>query len=113
MIEACTESRLSNEAFYQTGINDEQFEQLSFISISPNPVKNSASISYTLPKSGNISLEIYNIKGQLIETLVTGHQEAGKHSVIWDADNISSGIYFYRIQTGDFSKTKKCILMKL
>ena len=112
VIEACTESRLSNEAFYQTGTSDEHYKQLSFISVSPNPVRNSASISYSLPKSGNISLEIYNIKGQLVETLVTEHQEAGKHSVVWDVKNNRSGIYFYRIQTSDFSETKKCILMK-
>ena len=74
-------------------------------------------ISYTLPKSTKVSLSIYNIKGQLVETLVDEVQQAGYYSVIWNGKNdknegVSSGIYFYRITAGDFTDTKKCIILK-
>ncbi|MCK4695457.1 MAG: T9SS type A sorting domain-containing protein, partial [Candidatus Cloacimonetes bacterium] len=78
----------------------------------PNPFNPETTISFSFPKSDNISLEIFNIKGQLVETLITDYREAGKHSIIWDAKNINSGIYFYRLQTADFTEMKKCILVK-
>ena len=69
-------------------------------------------ISYSLPKSCKVSLKIYNIKGQLVETIVDDAQEPGYHSVVWNAEDISSGIYFYRITAGDFTDTKKCVILK-
>lgn len=86
----------------------------------PNPFStkdgnSQTTFSYTLPKSSQVSLKIYNIKGQLVETLVGEVQQAGYHSVIWNVPEkagISSGIYFYRITAGDFSDTKKCVILK-
>ena len=69
-------------------------------------------ISYSLPKTSKLSLRIYNIKGQLIETLVDDVQQAGYHSAVWNAKHISSGIYFYRITAGEFKDIKKCIILK-
>jgi hypothetical protein len=69
-------------------------------------------ISYKLTKPSRISLSIYNIKGELVETLVNKEQQAGNHSVVWNAENISSGIYFYRFAAGNFSETKKCVILK-
>ena len=69
-------------------------------------------ISYSLPKSCKVSLKIYNIKGQLVETLVDDFQQPGYHSVIWNAEDESSGIYFYRITAGNFTDTKKCVILK-
>ncbi|MCK4652893.1 MAG: T9SS type A sorting domain-containing protein [Candidatus Cloacimonetes bacterium] len=85
----------------------------------PNPFNPSGAgrspqttISYTLPKSSKVSLKIYNIKGRLVETLVNEVQQSGYYSVVWNAEDISSGIYFYRITAGDFKDTKKCIILK-
>ena len=69
-------------------------------------------ISYSLPKSCKVSLKIYNIKGQLVETLVDDVQLPGYHSVVWNVEDASSGIYFYRITAGDFTDTKKCVILK-
>ena len=104
--------------FYQlehtnTDIRDNELlsDNSEFLMNYPNPFYNETQITFYIINAGNISLEIYNIKGQLVETLITEYREAGKHSVVWDAKNISSGIYFYCIQTGDFTETKKCILL--
>ncbi len=81
----------------------------------PNPLNPSTTISYTLPKSTKVSLSIYNIKGQLVETLVDEVQQAGNYSIVWNVhekSGISSGIYFYRITAGDFTDTKKCVILK-
>ncbi len=98
------------------GIDDEMttsIENASFILNNyPNPFNPQTTISYALPKSSKASLKIYNIKGQLVETLVNEFQQAGNYSVVWNAEDISSGIYFYRITAGDFKDTKKCVILK-
>ncbi|MCK4653436.1 MAG: T9SS type A sorting domain-containing protein [Candidatus Cloacimonetes bacterium] len=78
----------------------------------PNPFNPKTTISYQIPYPEVIKLQIYNIKGQLIETLVNEYQESGKHSIIWNAENQSSGIYFYRIKSGTQTKIGKCLLVK-
>ena len=81
----------------------------------PNPFsdKGETTISYTLPKSSNVYLSIYNLKGQLLETLVNGIQQAGNHSIVWTPKgDIGSGLYFYRITAGDCSVTKKCVILR-
>ena len=78
----------------------------------PNPFNPQTTISYTIPKSSKVSLSIYNIKGQLVQTLVDEVQQSGYHSVVWDAKDKGSGIYFYRIIAGDFTATKKCVILK-
>lgn len=78
----------------------------------PNPFNPTTTISYQIPHSGIIKLQIYNIKGQLIATLVNEYQNSGMHSVIWDAPNQSSGVYFYSIKTRTQTQTGKCLLLK-
>ena len=83
----------------------------------PNPFNPETTIEYTLKDPGNICLEIYNIRGQKVKTLVKDKLEAGKHTVIWIGKNdnnkpVSSGIYLYKLESGNFEKSKKMILMK-
>jgi flagellar hook assembly protein FlgD len=64
-----------------------------------------------------VEISIYNIKGQLVKVLVNDFKNAGEYSAIWDGrdsigNQVSSGIYFYKLKTGNFEKTKKMILMK-
>ena len=78
----------------------------------PNPFNPVTTIRYELPIQTKVKLIIYNIMGQEEVILVNGELEAGEHEVIWNAANMSSGIYFYQIKTGSFIQTKKFILLK-
>ena len=78
----------------------------------PNPFNPATQIEFSLPVSSKVSLVIYNLLGQEIARLIDGEQAAGAHSVIWEATNLSTGIYFYRIQAGDFVQTRKMVLLK-
>ncbi|MCF6271456.1 MAG: T9SS type A sorting domain-containing protein, partial [Melioribacteraceae bacterium] len=78
----------------------------------PNPFNPSTIISYALPKAGNVEINIYNIIGQKVTTLVKAHQSAGNKKVEWNASNLSSGIYFYSVKYGDKIKNKKMLLIK-
>jgi hypothetical protein len=78
----------------------------------PNPFNPTTTIQFELPKASLVSLDIYDLLGRKIETLVSGKQEAGTHSVIWDGRDKSSGIYFYKLQAGDFTETKRMLLLK-
>ncbi|MCI0691928.1 T9SS type A sorting domain-containing protein [candidate division KSB1 bacterium] len=78
----------------------------------PNPFNPSTSIAFALAKAGNVKLEIYNALGQKVATLINGRMSAGQHKATWDARNVPSGIYFYKLEAGAFSQTKKMVLMK-
>jgi hypothetical protein len=78
----------------------------------PNPFNPKTTISYQLPKSAMVKLSIYNVACQLVEVLVSDHKNAGYHTVLWDAVNVSSGLYFYRIEAGKFTEVKKCVFIK-
>lgn len=78
----------------------------------PNPFNPNTTISYELPRAGNVSLKITNTLGQVISTLEDGYKEAGFHQLRWNASNVPSGIYFYRLQAGEFVETKKMVLLR-
>jgi len=83
----------------------------------PNPFNPITQISYYLPKASRAKLTVYNVLGQSVRVLYDGYQEAGMQTVTWDGRNsdgveLSSGIYFYRLQAGNFNQTKKMSLMK-
>jgi hypothetical protein len=83
----------------------------------PNPFNPVTSIEYSLPARSHVVLEVYNLLGQKVTTLVNEEQEAGAHQAIWDGkdkvgNSVSSGIYFYRMKAENFSEVKKMVLMK-
>ncbi|MGB2990262.1 MAG: FlgD immunoglobulin-like domain containing protein, partial [Candidatus Zixiibacteriota bacterium] len=83
----------------------------------PNPFNPETKISYYLSTASHVRLTVYNVLGQKVRTLFDGHQDSGNHTVLWDGKRedgtpLSSGIYFYRMQAGDFRETKKMSLMK-
>jgi hypothetical protein len=96
------------------GINDPEIPPTTFFLSPnyPNPFNASTMIEYGLPESGPVKVDIFDILGRKIQTLVDETQSAGYHQAIWKADNVPSGTYFYRIQTGEKSQTKKCLLLK-
>lgn len=78
----------------------------------PNPFNPSTTISYALPEDGYVELEIYNSLGQKVETLVNKMMQAGVHKIIWNAHNVPSGVYFYKITINNFSQMNKMVLLK-
>jgi hypothetical protein len=83
----------------------------------PNPFNATTTISYELPESGHVLLEVFNIMGQKVAVLVDGQQSAGLHKIIWkgidaNGNNVASGIFIYRITAGDFADMKKMVLLK-
>ena len=78
----------------------------------PNPFNPSTKIEYSIPQDGFVSLKIYNAEGEEIKQLVNAVKPAGSYSVNFNASNFPSGIYFYRLETGDYTSVKKMVLMK-
>jgi hypothetical protein len=78
----------------------------------PNPFNPVTTIEYSIATPGRVQVEIFNLLGQRVKTLVDQNQTAGSHKVKFDGADLSSGVYFYSIKSGDFFKTKKMILLK-
>lgn len=78
----------------------------------PNPFNPTTTIQYALPESGHIRLDVFNVLGQRVATLINGEQTAGFHSLQFDGSRLSSGVYLYRLQTGNQVITRKMLLLK-
>lgn len=95
---------------------DETAEEVLIFSLAqnyPNPFNPSTTIQYTISKAGNVKLLVFDITGRQVSELLNQRQNAGSHTVSFDAENLSSGIYFYRLETeSGFSKTNKMLLIK-
>jgi photosystem II stability/assembly factor-like uncharacterized protein len=78
----------------------------------PNPFNPSTKITFVLPKAESVKIEIYNTLGQRVKTILNQHMKAGSHDVEFNGQNLSSGIYYYRIEAGEFQDVKKMILLR-
>jgi hypothetical protein len=78
----------------------------------PNPFNPSTTIRFSIPQSSLVTLKIYNALGQEVRTLVNGFTESGLHTINFDASNLNSGVYFYKLDAGQFSEVKKITLIK-
>ena len=78
----------------------------------PNPFNPSTKIKFTLPKPENVKVEIYNTIGQKVETLINKHMKVGHHTLEFNGQKLSSGIYFYRIEAGEYMDVKKMVLLR-
>jgi len=94
------------------GIYDELPQQFLLHQNYPNPFNQTTTITYEIPKPSFVNLSVFNFKGQQVTTLVSEQKNAGSFSFQWNANNIASGVYLYRISLGEFTETKKCILIK-
>lgn len=102
-----------------TAIDDNDARPVSFVLNQnyPNPFNATTEIIFNTAANGNVSLDVYNIAGQKIRNLANGHLGAGSHNVVWDGTNdagnvVSSGVYFYKLSTGDRTETRKMVLIK-
>jgi len=78
----------------------------------PNPFNPTTTIEFDLQKTSEVSLKVFNILGEEVETLVSDRLSAGSYSYDWDARNLASGVYLYRLQASDYIETKKMVVMK-
>ena len=98
-----------------TANKDEQSRLTNNFSLSqnyPNPFNPSTIINYSIPKSSFVSIKVYNVLGKEVATLVNEQKSAANYSVQFNGSDLSSGVYFYRMEVGGFVETKKLILMK-
>jgi hypothetical protein len=95
------------DKFSQTIPNSYQLKQNY-----PNPFNPSTTIEFDLPKSSEVTLKVYNILGEEVATLLSASLLSGSHSVDWDASNLASGVYLYRLQAGGYVETRKMVLMR-
>lgn len=97
-----------------TGVGDFSLEPITFQLNQnyPNPFNPTTTISFSLPQSEDVVLKVFAILGNEVAVLVNGYKSAGKHKVKFDGSNLSSGLYFYRIQAGNNFSVKKMTLTK-
>ena len=79
---------------------------------SPNPFNTTTTIALSLAKAGTVTIEIFNVAGQKVDTIMNEFMDAGSFSVMWDATDFSAGVYFYTVKSTDFSQTMKMTLLK-
>jgi len=96
----------------ERGLTNSVPEAFSLTQNYPNPFNPSTTIRFAIPANGNVSLTVYNMLGQKVASLINGYKKAGTYEVNWNADNISSGIYFYRLISGATVVSKKMTLLK-
>jgi len=110
-----------NPAYYsawdfdtQTGVEDDAAAPVDFALQQnyPNPFNPTTTIDYAVAKGELVKIEVYNMLGQKVATLVDEKVPAGKFNVTWDASEMATGMYFYRIEAGDYKKTMKMLLLK-
>lgn len=78
----------------------------------PNPFNPGTTIEFSIPSAQIVTLKVYNLLGQEVATLVNGLQTAGEHRIQWNAASLPTGFYFYKMERGNFSQTRKLMLMK-
>jgi len=78
----------------------------------PNPFNPTTTMTLAMPVSGDMKVEVYNLLGQVVATLVSGYKDAGTYNLTWDATDVSSGMYFVKAQADGFTATQKLMLIK-
>jgi len=94
------------------GVAEETPAAFSVEQNAPNPFNPTTTITFSLAQAGDVTVEVYNVAGQRIDTLVDGFMDAGSHSAVWDASGFSAGVYFYTVKSGGYTKTMKMTLLK-
>ncbi len=97
-----------------TGINDNAVQPDRFLVEQnyPNPFNPTTTIRYTLSQSGLVTVKVFNILGEELATLANGKESVGSHEIQFNVASLPSGIYFYRVQDGNVTQTKKMLLLK-
>jgi hypothetical protein len=107
---------IEGDGFNTFGLSREgSFSQPKTYGISeayPNPFNPVTSFEYTLEKDGMVQVAVYDLNGRMVSELVNGYQSAGSYPVVWDAQELSSGVYMVNMISGDYSTIQKVMLIK-
>jgi hypothetical protein len=98
-----------------TGVNDRVNilpERYQLAQNSPNPFNPTTTIRFETPTAGHVKVAVYNLRGEMVRTLINGEVAAGYHHITFDASGLASGIYFYRLEAGSFTAMRKMLLGK-
>ncbi|MGH7496629.1 MAG: SBBP repeat-containing protein [bacterium] len=109
---ACTTVKYALRATAVAEVQSKRFSTFSLLPNYPNPFNPATTICYTLPQSAYVTLQVYNLTGQEIATLVDEAKTAGEHEAQWHPTNLAGGVYFYRLQAGEFVKTMKLVYLR-
>lgn len=125
MISAANQQMLQNETDYiiaairqgdniPAGAENEYLKEKTFSLKQnyPNPFNPSTTIEYSVPSNSFVSLKVYDIQGREVATVINKQQDAGSYITTWNASNVSSGVYFYKLTAGSYTQTKKMLLSK-
>ena len=82
------------------------------ILVFPNPLSTSTTISFSLSQSEKVSLRIYDVTGRLVTTLSDGEMNEGAHQLVWNTEDVNAGIYFLRMEAGEYVQTEKISVIK-
>jgi len=99
---------------YYPNVSNDDEPVAQFVSLHnyPNPFRKSTQISYSLTKQDKVKIQIYNLKGQLVETLLNENKPAGNYTFEWNVDEMSSGIYFMKLLTKEKEIVRKLVIIK-
>ncbi|MCH8032793.1 MAG: T9SS type A sorting domain-containing protein [Bacteroidetes bacterium] len=111
IIDAINQCGLAKQAGEPVSLERVPYEYKVFQNY-PNPFNPTTTIHYELPLEGFVTLKVFDVLGKEVKTLIEGYRTEGRYEVEFDATNLPSGIYFYRLQSGSFVETKKMVLMK-
>ena len=97
-----------------TGINEyiNHVDNFILFSAYPNPFNPATTIEFSLPRTSEVTLKVFNLLGEEVATLLSASLLSGSHSIKWNASNLASGVYLYRLQAGNFVEIRKMILMR-
>ena len=102
----------NGELLWEVSVEEDAPAQFAVSQNSPNPFNPTTTISFEIAEPGNVTIDVYNVAGQKVDTIVNDHMEDGTHSSVWDASGFSAGVYFYTVKSGNLSKTMKMTLLK-
>jgi hypothetical protein len=97
---------------WEVSVEEDAPAQFAVSQNSPNPFNPTTTINFEIAKASNVTIDVYNVAGQKVDTIVDEYMEDGTHSKVWDATGFSAGVYFYTVKSGNFSKTMSMTLLK-
>ncbi len=103
---------VNNELVWSSFAIDEEYTDNTFLSISPNPFRNSVTIQYYVKKNSNVKIDVYDLRGKLVKRLLNENKSTGNYEVKWNSEGMSSGIYFCKFVQGNKGEVRKLVLIQ-